>query len=274
MKALPLISWPGGKTRHLKRLLPHIPEGAGYVEAFAGGCALLLAKPKSRMEVVNDVNGDLINVYRVAANHPDELARKLREMPPASRAYIDQARQLLRTVGCLTDIQRAALFLHLNKTSFAGSGTSLAIARAPSSAAFMGTQALIQRVRQFHERFNSVVIENVDYARLLKLYDHPDNFMFLDPPYGVSDVRNYDGWGEEQLTQFRAEVAKLQCRWIVTLDDSPFNRDLFKDCDVDFITTRNGSGNQAKGPTRHYGEMIIHSTGLRKKPGKFSKLSA
>lgn len=44
------------------------------------------------MEVVNDVNGDLINLYRVAANHPDELARKLREMPPASRDFIDQAR--------------------------------------------------------------------------------------------------------------------------------------------------------------------------------------
>lgn len=274
MKALPLISWPGGKTRHLKRLLPHIPEGAGYVEAFAGGCALLLAKPKSKMEVVNDVNGDLINLYRVAANHPEELSRKLSEMPPASRVFIDQARQLLRTVGCLTDIQRAALFLHLNKTSFAGSGTSLAIVRAPVGAAFIGTQALIERVRSFHERFNSVVIEQVDYARLLKTYDHPDNFIFLDPPYGVSDVKNYDGWGEEQLTQFRGEVAKLKSLWIVTLDDSPFNRDLFEGCDIDLITTRNGSGNQGIGLTRHYGEMIIHSPGLRKKPTKFSKLSA
>jgi DNA adenine methylase len=141
------------------------------------------------MEVVNDINGDLINLYRVAANHPDELARKLREMPPASRAQIDHTRQLLQTRGCLTDIQRAALFLHLNKTSFAGSGTSLAVVRNPAGRAFMGTESLIERVQAFHARFATVVIEQLDYVRLLKNYDHPDNFIFLDPPYGVSNIR-------------------------------------------------------------------------------------
>ena len=62
------------KSRHLKRLIPHIPPQAGYIEAFAGGCALLLAKPKSRLEVVNDINGDLINLYRCASNHPGNQA--------------------------------------------------------------------------------------------------------------------------------------------------------------------------------------------------------
>lgn len=259
MRTLPILSWPGGKSRHLKRLLPHIPAGAGYIEAFAGGCALLLAKPKSRLEVVNDINGDLVNLYRVAANHPDELARKLRELPPASRAQIDHTRQLLQTRGCLTDIQRAALFLHLNKTSFAGSGTSLAVVRNPAGRAFMGTEALIERVRTFQERFNAVVIEQLDYQRLLKNYDHPDNFIFLDPPYGVSNIRNYDGWSDEQLTGFRDRVTTLKSRWIVTLDDSPINRTLWKGHDVDHITTRNGSGNQALSPDRRFGERLAHA---------------
>jgi DNA adenine methylase len=263
MRTLPLLSWPGGKSRHLKRLLPHIPAGAGYIEAFAGGCALLLAKPQSRLEVVNDINGDLINLYRCAANHPDELARKLRELPPASRAQIDHTRQLLRTTGCLTDIQRAALFLHLNKTSFAGSGTSLAVVRNPAGRAFMGTESLIERVRTFQARFNSVVIEHLDYQRLLKVYDHQDNFIFLDPPYGISNIRNYDGWTDEQLANFRDRVVLLRGRWIVTIDDSPTNRSLWAGHDLDQIQTRNGSGNQAVGPTRHFGELIIYSPGLR-----------
>ena len=263
MRTTPLISWPGGKSRHLKRLLPHIPPQAGYVEAFAGGCALLLAKPPSRLEVVNDVHGDLINLYRCAASHPDELARTLRTFPPASRAQIDSARQLLATKGCLTDIYRAALFLHLNKTSFAGSGTSLAVVRNPIGRAFIGTEALVERVRQFHDRFNSVVIENLDYQRLLKNYDHPDNFIFLDPPYGVSDVKNYDGWGTGQMTEFNARVQALTGKWIVTLDDSEFNRDLWQGHDIEFVSTRNGSGNQSVGPTRFFGELIIYSPGLR-----------
>lgn len=263
MRTLPLISWPSGKSRHLKRLLPYIPPHAGYVEAFAGGCALLLAKPQSRLEVVNDINGDLINLYRCAANHPDELARKLRELPPASRAQIDHRRQLLQTRGCLTDIQRAALFLHLNKTSFAGTGTSLAVVRNPSGRAFIGTETLIERVIQFQKRFNTVVIEQLDYQRLLTNYDHPNNFIFLDPPYGVSDVRNYDGFTDEQLTEFRDRVESLKSRWIVTLDDSPLNRSLWKKHDVDFLKTRNGSGNQSIGPTRHFGELFIYSPSLR-----------
>lgn len=94
MKCKPLITWPGGKTRHLKRLLPHVPtgRGTGYIEPFAGGCALLLAKEKSSLEVVNDINGDLINLYRVAAAHPDELARILESFPPASREQISCSR--------------------------------------------------------------------------------------------------------------------------------------------------------------------------------------
>lgn len=187
----------------------------------------------------------MINLYRCAANHPDELARKLRELPPASRAQIDQTRQLLQTKGCLTDIQRAALFLHLNKTSFAG------------------TETLIERVRTFQDRFNAVVIEQLDYQRLLKFYDHPDNFIFLDPPYGVSNIRNYDGWTDEQLTGFRDRVITLKSRWIITLDDSPLNRSLWEGYVFDRITTRNGSGNQTLAPARHFGELIIHSPGLR-----------
>jgi DNA adenine methylase len=263
VRTLPIISWPGGKSRHLKHLLPHIPEGAGYIEAFAGGCALLLAKPKSKLEVVNDINSDLINLYRCVANHPDELARKLQELPPASRQQVDRTRQLLQTRGVLTDIQRAALFLHLNKTSFGGSGTSVAVVRSPSNYPWIGTEALVERVRAFQKRFDRVVIEQLDYQRLLQTYDHPGNFIFLDPPYGVSEIKNYDGWDEEQLITFRDNVAALQSRWIVTLDDSPINRSLWQGHDIEFLRTRNGSGNQAVGPSRFYGELIIYSPGLR-----------
>jgi hypothetical protein len=190
MRTLPLLSWPGGKSRHLKRILPHIPASAGYIEAFAGGCAVLLAKPKSRLEVVNDVNGDLVNLYRVAANHPDELVRKFLELP-GSREQIKHSRELLKTSGCLTDVQRAALFLHLNKRSFGGSGTTLAIARNPASSAFMDNAKIIERIHAFQRR------------------------------------------------------------------------SLWQGHDVVCLQTRNGSGNQAIGPTRYFGELIIYSPGLR-----------
>ena len=269
MKIKPLISWPGGKTRHLKRLLPYIPTGVGhgYIEAFAGGCAVLLAKEKSWMEVVNDVNGDLINLYRVAAHHPDELARILSKFPPASREHIAISREILEGRVGSTDVTRAAHFIHLNKTSFGGSGTSLAVVVNPASRAFMGTDALIDRIKAFHARFDTVVIERQSYERILATYDHPRNLFFLDPPYGVSNVKNYAGWGEEDLTEFRDRVVNLKGSWIVTLDDSPLNRELWKGHDIDFHVTRNGSGNQRLDSSRTFGEMFIYSPTLRSASG-------
>lgn len=265
MKFKPLISWPGGKSRHLDRLIPYIPTGpgCGFIEAFAGGCAVLLAKEKSTLEVVNDINGDLVNLYRVVANHPEELARVVGTFPPASRAQIAESREVLARSSGATDILRAAHFLHLNKTSFAGSGTSLAIAVAPDARAFMGTEALITRIRAFHARFNSVVIECQSYEKILETYDHPRNFLFLDPPYGGKAISNYAAWGEKELTEFKNRVTRLRGKWIVTLDDSSLNRSLWTGHDIHYHMTRSGAGNQRSSPSRKFGEMFIYSPGLR-----------
>lgn len=265
MKTKPLISWPGGKSRHLNRILPYIPTGpgTGYIEPFAGGCAVLLAKEQGTLEVVNDINGDLVNLYRVVANHPEELVRVVSQFPPASREQIAVSKQVLARPAGATDILRAAHFLHLNKTSFAGSGTSLAVAVAPEGRAWMGTEALLERIRVFHRRFNSVVIECQSYERILETYDHPRNFVFLDPPYGGKSINNYAAWGEKELREFRDRVKGLRGKWIVTLDDSDLNRKLWKGCDIEFHQTASGAGNRRTSPGMKFGEMFIYSPGLR-----------
>jgi DNA adenine methylase len=261
MKTKPLISWPGGKTRLLKHLLPHIAPDRGYIEVFAGGCALLLAKERSTLEVANDINGDIINLFRVANYHPDELIREIRRLP-ASRQLLAQSVALLRT-DALTDVQRAARFLYANKASFAGTGTSLAIARAPESSAFIGIEAIIERIVAFSARFDRVIIENLDYRRCLSLYDHPGNLFFLDPPYLDSKASNYRGWDQKEMQEFRDHVIGLQGQWIVTVDDSAFNRQLWRGHDIYYLTTANGATNKAKDPGKRFGEMIIYGPGVR-----------
>jgi DNA adenine methylase len=233
------------------------------VEPFAGGCAVLLAKERSTLEVVNDINGDLVNLYRVVANHPEELARVMGTFPPASREHIAISKDVLSRPAGATDILRAAHFLHLNKTSFAGSGTSLAVAVAPDAAAWMGTEAVIRRIRTFHARFDRVVIECQSYERILETYDHPRNFLFLDPPYGGKAINNYSPWGEKELREFRDRVVKLRGKWIVTLDDSAFNRALWKGHDIEYHSTHSGAGNRRTSPKLKFGEMFVYSPGLR-----------
>ena len=88
--------------------------------------------------------------------------------------------------------------------------------------------------------------------------------MIFDQQFAADGIiRNYDGWTDEQLTGFRDRVITLQSSWIVTVDDSPLNSSLWIGYDFDRIKTRNGSGNQALAPARHFGELIIHSPGLR-----------
>lgn len=261
MNPQPIISWPGGKRRLLKHIVPHIPAASGYVEVFAGGCAVLLAKERSRLEVVNDINSDLITLYRVAKNHPDALVAELQLMP-GSRQYLADCVALLKT-GALTDLQRAALFLHANKTSFCATGTSFAVAKSPSSSAFSNRAALLDRIQMWSLRMSQVAIEHMDYRRLLKTYDHPGNLFFLDPPYLGADVQNYRGWTEIEMGQFHAAVSELSGQWIVTVDDSDLNRSLWAGHDVHYVVSRNGVGNQGRSPGRTFGEMVIYSPGLR-----------
>lgn len=261
MQTKPLISWPGGKTRLLKKIVPHIPASSGYIEVFAGGCAVLLAKARSKLEVVNDINSDIVTLYRVAKFHPEALVAELQLMP-GSRQYLTDCVALLKT-GAITDLQRAALFLHANKTSFCASGTSYAVAKSPGSSPFADRGALLDRIRMFADRMSQVSIEHMDYRRLLKTYDHPGNMFFLDPPYLGADIANYRGWTEIEMGQLHAAVADLAGSWIVTVDASPFNRSLWHGHDIVEVVSANGVGNQGTSPGRTFGELIIYSPGLR-----------
>ena len=261
MKPKPLISWPGGKTRLLKHIVPHLTPATGYIEVFAGGCAVLLAKDRSKLEVVNDINSDLITLYRVAKNHPDALVAELQLMP-GSRQYLTECISLLKTEA-LTDLQRAALFIHANKISFCATGTSFAVAKNPGSTVFANREALFERIRIFAQRMSQVAIEHMDYRRLLKTYDHPGNLFFLDPPYLDSNASNYRGWTEIEMGQFHSAVQSLTGKWIVTVDDSALNRSLWRGHDIHYVVSRNGVGNQGQSPGRTFGEMVIYSPGLR-----------
>lgn len=121
MPTKPIVRWPGGKTRLLKHLLPLIRPHKTYVEAFAGGMALMLAKPKSSAEIVN---GDLVNLYRHAQYHLDALIEEVRWTLNSRQDMTD----LVRQPG-LTGLQQAARYLLRNRLSFGGAGENFAVSK-------------------------------------------------------------------------------------------------------------------------------------------------
>jgi DNA adenine methylase len=110
------LSYVGGKRALAKRVIEMFPSHTTYVEAFAGGAQVFFHKAPSKVEVLNDLDGEIVNFFRVCQLHYEELLRYSRFVL-VSRKWFD----LLRATdpGMLTDIQRAARYLYLLKCSFA-----------------------------------------------------------------------------------------------------------------------------------------------------------
>jgi DNA adenine methylase len=248
MTTKPPLRWPGGKSRLLPYLLPLIRPHTIFVEAFAGGAALTLAKEPSKVEVINDINGELVNLYRHAQFHIDALVAEV-EFTLNSRLDLEA---LIEQPG-FTGLQQAARYLLRNRLSFGGGGSSFAV----SKQAQPSRSAVLEKLRALNARLDKVAVENLPYERLFKNYDSQGTLWFCDPPYTVGEVDTYAAWDQDRMAGFAAAVAGLQGDWIVTVNDTPENRALFKGHQIQPIVTNSGAVNRRTRPDATFGELII-----------------
>ena len=244
----PCISWAGGKSRLLKFILPLIPEHRCYAEPFGGGLAVFLAKPRSPVEAINDINADLVNFYRVARFHPEALAAELKLALHSREDFYAYRQQ-----PGLTDIQRAARWFFVNKESFGGGLDSFGISPASGPCSLL---ARIPRLAELSARLDKVYIENLDWRKFLSLYDRKETFFFLDPPYVGCGASNYQPWSMETVGELRDVLFRLKGKWLLTLNDAVEIRSLFADCTVRPVERANGINHRTqKNPI--YREIII-----------------
>lgn len=248
----PIIRWPGGKSRLLKKLLPKIKPHICYAEHFGGGIALLLAKERSQVEVINDVNGDLIALYRNIQYHLPELLREIDCILGSRKNLFDFMAQ-----PGLTEIQRAARFLARNKTSFGGNMNSFGVSKSGGGGGHFSRESNSALLGEAHKRLDRVTVEHLPYERSMALYDSKDTFHFMDPPYLGSKIDAYQSWTEKDMTLFRKRVDQLKGQWLVTVDGSDFNRELFKDCNLEAVETQNRAVNVRTHGKQMFKELII-----------------
>lgn len=248
----PILRWPGGKSRMLKRLLPMMPPHVCYCEPFAGGLAVLLAKERAPVEVVNDLNGDLVALYRNLQFHLPALLQEVNWLFASRKNLHDFIAQ-----PGLTELQRASRFLLVNRTSFGGGGKSFGVAKTPGGGVGFDRKVVGELLAQAHERLDRVVVENLPYERCLSLYDSKDTLHFIDPPYLNAPTKAYQGFSEEQMRELRKRIERLKGKWIVTVDDSPLNRELFSDCELQAVSSQNRLCNNRTHSQVRFGELII-----------------
>jgi DNA adenine methylase len=254
----PVVAWQGGKRWLVKELLPLIPEHHMYVELFCGGGALLCAKKPSAGEVINDLDSELVNLYRSVKWHLPELLRELEWSLNSREEFAGFKEQ-----RGLTEIQRAARWFLRMKNGFGGSADHFGRAREGGGAAHSSKQGKMLLLKAFNARLDKVVIENLDWRKCVELYDSKRAVFFCDPPY-TTGLAHYGAWTIDDLAQFREEgLDQMKGTWILTIDDTPANRGLFKDCIIKAYSRKNGI-NSTKASTYH--ELIIRPNDGRHKP--------
>jgi len=258
--ASPIIPWIGGKRRLADRLLPYFPAHQCYVEPFAGGAAMFFLRPHAaEVEVLNDVNNELVNLYRVVKHHMEEFVRQFK--------WALSSRQIFKWLQItpeetLTDIQRAARFYYLQHLAFGGRVQGQTFGTATTSPPGLNLLRLEETLSAAWLRLANAYIENLPWQECIRRYDRPHTLFFADPPYWETEGDGVEfGW--DQYEALAMVLANLRGKAIVTLNDHPAIRELFHDFVIESTDIRYTVGG-AGGVERS--EIIIFSWDIEQDP--------
>jgi DNA adenine methylase len=214
--------YAGGKSRLAPRLAALLPSHLTYVEPFAGGAHVLFHKPPSKIEVLNDLNGDVVNFFRVCQHHHEELVRHMRFAVSSRRLYELYQRQDLAT---LTDIQRAARFLYLQQTSYGGRVREQTYNYRVVDSTF-NPLSLPKKLEATAHRLARVQLECWPYDKILERFDRPTTVFYCDPPYVGFTVYPHN-FVDADFAQLAHRLDTLRGKFLLSLNDHPLTRRVF-----------------------------------------------
>jgi DNA adenine methylase len=211
------ISYYGGKQNMLGHILPKIPQHQSYVEPFFGGGAVFWAKDPSPFEVVNDISNRLMTFYKVLKYDFEEI-QKLVDETFHSRAqhresdelYISQKSEVTRQIECAWSV-----WVQSNMSFGTMIGGGFGYDRSGKSA-----NRLFNKKNRFTEEYQSrlknVTIESYDVLKVIRAYDGPDSFFYLDPPYVSSDQGPYKGYKLEDFVALLEACKNMQGKFLLS----------------------------------------------------------
>ena len=230
-QSLPIVPWIGGKRRLAKHILPLFPAHTCYVEPFCGAAALYFLKTPSKTEVINDINGELVNLYRVVKHHLEEFVRQFKWALVSRQIY----KWLQDTPEeTLTDIQRAARFYYLQKQAFGGKVADHSFGTSTTSAPRFNLLRIEEELSMAHLRLSRTLIEHLDWHQCIERYDRPHTLFYCDPPYWGTE-----GYGVEfglENYDHMAELARsTKGKMIISVNDIPEMRQAFNGLNIQTV---------------------------------------
>ena len=213
-KKLIAFGWYGGKFSHLDWLLPLLPNSFHYCEPFAGSAAVLMNREPSPVETYNDIDGEVVNFFRVLRESKEKLIEQI-ALTPFSREEFANACVL---DPLLSDLERARRFYVRARQVRTGLAQTASIGRWANckNTSRSGMSGVVSRwlggVEQLDviaERFLRVQIENRPATDVIKLYDSSETFFYCDPPYLHETRGDSKAYGFEMDNQMHIELADV-----------------------------------------------------------------
>jgi DNA adenine methylase len=218
------LSYIGGKNRLATKIISLLPEHTAYVEAFAGGAQVLFHKPPSNVEVLNDLDFDVVNFFRVCQWHYEEFVRYLRYCLASRKLH---ELHLATNPATLTDIQRAGRFFYLQKNSFGGLILKQKFHYGVTQPSNYNLERIPEIIERTHQRLQRVQIESLPYEKILEKYDRPTTLFYLDPPYWERVLYRHN-FTEADFIEMERRLHLVQGKFVLSLDDHPEVRKLFQ----------------------------------------------
>lgn len=254
---VPAAGYLGGKRNLSRRICAIIDrtEHDGYAEPFVGmGGIFLRRSTRPRFEAINDISGDVANFFRVLQEHYPYFIDMLR-WRLSSRSEFERLRAL--PADRLTDLQRAARFLYLQKLAFGGKVVGRTFGVDKTGPGRFNLSKIEPTLADIHDRLAGVVIEQLPYEAFLRRYDRPGQLFYLDPPYfGCEDDYGAAVFSRADFERLAAMLAGARGKFIVSINDTPEVRQIFAAFTVRAVETTYTVGTAATRAGR-VGELII-----------------
>ena len=246
------ISWIGGKKLLRKEICASFPQDEfdRYIEVFGGAGWVLFYKDKhAKLEVYNDINNSLVNLFKSIKYHPNAVYEEL-EYLLNSRKTFNEFKSLYQNTA-LTEIQRAAIYFYMIKYSYSSNVRCFAA----MSRCFLDDDVF----NKVKKRLKKVVIENKDYESLIKQYDRPSALFYCDPPYYGSEKQYKDGGDGFNLNHHKnlRDILKyIKGRCVISYNNDTFIYDLYKGFNIREVE-RKSKLTGRYGNKNPYKELII-----------------
>ncbi len=246
------ICWMGGKSRLRKEIIKRLPEHRCYVEVFGGAGWVLVGKEPSKVEVYNDIDGELVNFFRVVKSCHKAFVQAFDWILISRKLFYEF---LDTRPEELDEVQRAVRFYYIIKCGFGGKWDKPSFGYSKMQPSCLTIESIYPTISAVHNRLRRVYIEEGTFQEVIRRYDGEETVFFLDPPYfGTAGYTHR--MESDDYTELEKTLAGIKGMFLLTINDHEAMRMVFRNYRIEEVEVAYSVGKDVKSRGR-YGELII-----------------